>query len=38
MIIGRVLNMYHTKHRARSLYKLMGTYREIGIFRTPSKI
>ena len=37
-IIDRVLNMYHTIHSARSLYKLMSTYWEIGVFRTPSKI
>ena len=33
-IIERVLNMYHTIHSARSLYKLMSTCWEIGLFRT----
>ena len=37
-IIDRVLNMSHTMHSARSLYKLMNTYWEIGVFRTLSKI
>ena len=33
-LMDRVLNIYHTIHRARSLYKLMSTYWEIGVFRT----
>ena len=37
-IKDRVLNMSHTMHSARSLYKLMNTYWEIGVFRTLSKI
>ena len=37
-IIDRVLNMSHTMHSARSLYKLMNTYWEIGVFRTLPKI
>ena len=37
-IIDRVLNMYHTRHGARSLYMLMSTYWETGVFRTRSKI
>ena len=36
--IDNVLTTYHTIHRARSLYKLKGTYREIGIFRSQSKM
>ena len=27
-IIDRVLNVYHTIHSARSLYKVISTYRE----------
>ena len=34
----RVLNIYHTVHSARSRYKLISTYWEIGVFRTGSKI
>ena len=30
-IIERVLNMYHTIHSVRSLYKLMSTYCEISV-------
>ena len=37
-IIGRVVNMYHTIHSARLLYKLMSFYWEIGVFRVWSKI
>ena len=37
-IIDRALNIYHTVHSARSLYKLMSTYWEIDLFRTLSKI
>ena len=40
-IMDKVLNMYHTIyaiHSARSLYKLMSTFREIGVFRTRLKI
>ena len=33
-IIDRVLSMYYTIYRARSLYKLMSNYLEIGVFRT----
>ena len=33
-IKGSVLNVYRTVHIANSLYKLMSTYWEIGIFRT----
>ena len=32
-IIDKVLNMYHTIHSARSLYKLMNTYGEIDVFK-----
>ena len=38
MIIDRVLSIYHTAHSVRSLYKLMSTYWETGICRTPSKV
>ena len=38
MIIDRVLNMSHTMHSARSLYKLMSTYIEMDVFRTLSKL
>ena len=37
-IIDRVLNMYHTIHSTRSLYKLMSTYREIDVSRTKIEI
>ena len=37
-IIDRVLNMSHTIHSTRSLYKLMSTYCEIGVFKTLLKI
>ena len=37
-MIGRVLNMSHTMHSARSLYKLMSTYQEMGVFSTLAKI
>ena len=33
-IKGSVLNVYRTVHIANSLYKLMSTYWEMGIFRT----
>ena len=38
MIIDRILNMYHTMHSSRSLYKLMSAYWETDVFRTQSKI
>ena len=38
VVIDRILNMYHTVHRARSLNKLISTYRGIDIFRTWPKI
>ena len=37
-IVDRVLNIYHTIHSARPLYKLMSTYWEIGLFITLLKI
>ena len=37
-IIDRILNMHHTVHIARSLYKLVSTYWEIVVFRTRSKM
>ena len=37
-IRDRVLNIYHTIYSARSLYKLMSTYWEVGVFRTQSKV
>ena len=37
-IIDKLLNMYHTIHRTRSLYNLMSSYWEIRVFRTQSKI
>ena len=37
-IIDRVLNMYHTIHSTRSLFKLMSTYREIDVSRTKIEI
>ena len=36
-IIDRVLNMSHTMHSVRSLYKLISTYWEMGVFRTLSR-
>ena len=36
-IMDRVLNMYHAIYSAGSLYKLMSTYWEIGMFRTLSE-
>ena len=38
MLLDRILNMYHTIYSARSLYKLISTYWEIGVLRTRSKI
>ena len=37
-ITDRVLNINYTIHGARSLYRLMSTYSEIGLCRTWSKI
>ena len=37
-VIDKILNMHHTIHSARSPYKLMNTYWQIGVFRTRSKI
>ena len=36
--IDRVLNMYRIIHSAKSLYKLMSSYSEIGVFKNRSKI
>ena len=33
-IIEKVLSISYTIHSARSLYKLMSTYREKGVFRS----
>ena len=33
-ITDKVLNINHTINRARSLYKLMSTYGETGVFRS----
>ena len=38
MITDRVLSMSHRIHSVWSLYKLLGTYWEIGVFRTLSNI
>ena len=35
-IIDRILNMFHTIHSARSLYKIMSTFWELDVFRTLS--
>ena len=36
MIIGRLLNMSHTMHSGKKLYKLIRNYWEMGVFRTLS--
>ena len=38
LIIDKFLKMYHTMYSARSLYKLISTYSEIGVFRIRWKI